>query len=250
MPIENGPDGSLRGARITDASLRGARFERCDLSDVVLRAVHVDGAEIDAPWLLEGEGSLVVNGIDVAPFVEAELNRRFPGRHLRRAADADQLRAAWAVLEEAWALAMTRADALPEDTLNASVDGEWSFAQTLRHLVLATDVWLRGAVLEIADPYHPLGMPHAEYATDGYDTSVFDDRTPTFAEVRRLRADRQAMVRDHLATLTDAELAVPRDNPWAPGHPETTLACLRTILEEEWEHLRFALRDLDQLTAS
>jgi hypothetical protein len=39
----------------------------------------VDGAEIEAPWLLSG-GTLLVNGVDVVPFVEAELNRRFPGR--------------------------------------------------------------------------------------------------------------------------------------------------------------------------
>ena len=33
-----------------------------------------------------------------------------------------------------------------------SVAGEWSFAQTLRHLVLATDTWLRRSVQEIEQP--------------------------------------------------------------------------------------------------
>ena len=32
--------------------------------------------------------------------------------------------------------------AMPRETVDVSVDGEWSFAQTLRHLVFATDVWL------------------------------------------------------------------------------------------------------------
>ena len=46
------------------------------------------------------------------------------------------------------------------------------------------------------------------------------------------------------------DLAVVRRNPWAPEQPETTLSCLHTILEEEWEHLRFAVRDLDAIDAA
>ena len=38
-------------------------------------------------------------GVDVVPLVEAELNRRFPGRADRRAADPDVLRAAGATLK-------------------------------------------------------------------------------------------------------------------------------------------------------
>jgi hypothetical protein len=57
------------------------------------------------------------------------------------------------------------------------------------------------------------------------------------------------MVRDFLATVTSDELAEPRRNPWRPMARETTLSCLHVILEEEWEHLRFALRDLDAIEA-
>lgn len=39
----------------------------------------------------------------------------------------------------------------------ASVDGEWSFSQTLRHLVFATDIWLGRAILG-SDDFHPLGL--------------------------------------------------------------------------------------------
>ena len=82
--------------------------------------------------------------MDVVPFVEAELNRRFPGRAARRAGDPDGLRAAWAVLERTWAETLARVAAMPAGTVDISVDGEWSFAQTLRHLVMATDtVWMR-----------------------------------------------------------------------------------------------------------
>jgi uncharacterized protein YjbI with pentapeptide repeats len=59
----------LAGAEFVDADLRGARFVRADLSGVVMRAVEVAGADIDAPWLLEGGSFLRVNGVDVVPFV-------------------------------------------------------------------------------------------------------------------------------------------------------------------------------------
>jgi Pentapeptide repeats (8 copies) len=78
--------GDLRGAEFTGVDLRGARFVEADLSGVVMRGVDVNGAEIDAPWLFDGE-SLWVNGVDVVPLIEAELNRRFPGRDERRAGD-------------------------------------------------------------------------------------------------------------------------------------------------------------------
>src|SRR6478752_7666953 len=129
----------LQGAEFVDANLRDARFIRSDLSGAVMRGVDIQGAEIEAPWLFDGESFLRVNGVDVIPLVDAELNRRFPGRADRRAVDPQRLRAAWATLEHAWAAALERVAAMPPGTVDVSVAGEWSFAQTLRHLVLATD---------------------------------------------------------------------------------------------------------------
>jgi len=239
----------LQGAEFVDADLRGARFIRTDLSGVVMRGVEVRGADIDAPWLSAGEGFFRVNGVDVAPLVEAELNRRFPGRSDRRAADPDGLRAAWSALESAWAATLERAAAMPAGTVDVCVDGEWSFAQTLRHLVLATDVWLRRAILEIEQPFHPLGLAGAGAEEDGVDMSIFTTVTPAYADVLEVRAGHVAMVRDLIATATPEALAVTRKNPWAPEYPETTLSCLHVILQEEWEHLRFAVRDLDAIAA-
>jgi hypothetical protein len=233
-----------------DADLRGARFVRSDLSGAVMREVHVDGADIDAPWLTSGDAVLRVNGVDVRPFVEAELNRRFPGRADRRAGDPDGLRAAWAALERTWAATLARVEAMPAGTVDISVDGEWSFAQTLRHLVLATDTWLRRAILGIDQPFHPLGQAGPGAEADGLDMSVFTTEQPSYEEVLQARADRVAMVRDFLATVTADELATPRHNPWDPEYPETTLSCLHVILEEEWEHHRYAVRDLDTITAT
>ena len=237
---------NLQGATFTDADLRGARFVRSDLSGAVMRGVDAAGADIDAPWLVDAGNSLYVNGVDVVPFVEAELNRRFPGRETRRAQDPDGLREAWAVLERTWQATVERATAMSAGTVDVSVDGEWSFAQTVRHLVMATDTWFRKAILELEEPYHPAGQPHAEYATDGYDLSVFA-AAPPYAEVLKVRAGRQAMVRDYLATVTEAELSARRRHPWGPEHAVTVRSCLHTILNEEWEHLRFAVRDLDAI---
>jgi uncharacterized protein YjbI with pentapeptide repeats len=239
--------GASQGAEFAGVDLRGARFREADLSGVVMRAVEISGAEIEAPFLLKGERSLHVNGVDVVPLIEAELNRRFPGRDRRRAEDPDGLRAAWAALEHTWAAVLERVAAMPAGTVDVSVGGEWSFAQTLRHLVLATDAWLGRAILGIEQPFHPLGQPYAEYAADGFDMSVFTTVTPSYAEVLEVRAGRVAMVRDFLATVTAADLAATRKNPWAPERPETVLSCLQVILNEEWEHHRYAVRDLDAI---
>jgi hypothetical protein len=239
----------LHGAEFVDADLRGARFVRADLSGVVMREVHVNGVEIDAPWLSNGDSFLRVNGVDVIPLVEAELNRRFPGRADRRAGDPDGLRAAWATLERTWAATLERVAAMPAGTVDVSVGGEWSFAQTLRHLVLATDAWLGRAILEIEQPFHPIGQAGPGAEDDGLDMSIFTTVTPSYAEVLEVRAGRVAMVRDFLATVTSDGLAATRKNPWDPEYQETTLSCLHVILEEEWEHHRYAVRDLDAIEA-
>lgn len=240
----------LSGARFADVDLTGARFVGCDLSRVVMRGIAIDAAEIDAPWLFEGDGGLVVNGVDVVPYVDAELNRRFPGREQRHAEDPDGLRVAWAALEQAWAVTLERAEAMPEGTLDVSVEGEWSFAQTLRHLVLATDMWLGRAVLGKEQPFHPLGLPDDSLEHEGFDMSVFATEPPSYDEVLAARAGRVAMVRDFLATVTPGDLAAKRSNPHDPDHQETTLACLHVILDEEWEHHRYAVRDLDAVAAN
>jgi hypothetical protein len=193
---------------------------------------------------------LRVNGLDVIPLVEAELNRRFPGRAGRRAADPDGLRAAWAALDRTRAATLGRVTAMPAGTAGVSAGGEWSFAQTLRHLVMATDTWPGRAILDIEQPFHPIGQPNAEYETDGNDMPIFATVTPSYADVPGVRAGRVAMVRDFLATVTSDDLAATRKNPWAPEYPETILSCLHVILEEEWEHHRYAIRDLDAIDAT
>jgi hypothetical protein len=59
----------------------------------------------------------------VAPLIEAELNRRFPGRADRRAGDPGGLRAPWATLERTWAATLGRVAAMPAGAVDVSVVG-------------------------------------------------------------------------------------------------------------------------------
>lgn len=220
-----------------ERDLRGARFVECDLSDAVMRGVEVAGMDIDAPWLSDGPG-LRVNGIDVTPFVEQELDRRFPGRSERRATRLTALREAWAAVDRAWEAAITRAAALPAGTVDVRIDGEWSFSETLRHLVRATDTWFGRGVLGLDEAdSHPLGL------RPGENPSV----ACAYADVLAARASRVDLVRDFLTATTDEALDGERRNPHNPAVAETVRSCLHVILEESWEHLRFALRDLDAI---
>lgn len=234
----------LQGARFVGANLRGARIVESDLSGVVIRGSEVAELEIDAPWLVHG-GFLRVNGIDVTSFVEAELDRRFPGREQRRAEDPAGLQEAYAAVQRTWAATLERVAAMPTGTVDESVDGEWSFAQTLRHLVHATDVWLNKAVFRVERPFHPLGLSYVDPSVPAVETADL----PSWDDVLAARAERVAMVRDFIAALTPEQLDEPRANPHNPARPETVRSCIHVILEEEWEHHRFAVRDLDTLDA-
>ncbi len=79
--------------------------------------------------------------------------------------------------------------------------------------------------------------------------SVSTTVAPSYAEVTEVRTGRVAMMRDFLAAVTSDELSGTRRNPHDPERQETVLPCLHVILGEEWEHHRFAVRDLDALEA-
>lgn len=219
---------------------RGARLRECDIGDVTIRGTELNGLDIDSHDL--ALGTLVVNGVDVVPLVEAELDRRFPGRAQSRSRTADGLRESWVAVQEAWA---STTEATPPALMTAHVDDEWSPVQTLRHLVLATDAWLGGAILGREQPFHEIGLLFTGAADFGVDTSPFRTDDPALEEVLEVRAERQRMVTAYLESVSAAQLEEDRDDPWGDSgwHP-TVGDCLRTILEEEWAHLRYTRRDL------
>jgi uncharacterized protein YjbI with pentapeptide repeats len=232
----------LIGARFDQVDLTGARFHNVDLTDVKITGALLVNLDIDG--LLE---SIRVNGVDVVPLVEAELDRRYPDRVRMRPTDADGFRLAWDILEGLWRQTNERASRLDPDLLHERVDGEYSFIETQRHLVFATDAWIKRAILGKPSPWDPLGLPHDEMPEE---IPVPWDRTvrPSLDQVLALRADRMATMRQVLASLTDAELAGMTTPVTEPGYPEPesfpVRRCLGAIINEEWEHRLFAERDL------
>jgi len=235
------------GSRFEEVDFSGSRFHNVYFQDVVMRGAWLERLDIDGELR-----SVVINGVDVAPLVEAELDRRDPDRVLVRATDAAGYRTAWEMLERRWSDTVTRARALPEHLLHARVDGEWSFIETLRHLLLATDAWVLRAYLGQPAPYHPLGLPHTEMGeVDGVPHDK--DARPSLEEVLAARAERMAVVRRVLDELTDDRLAGSTEPVTAPGYPESesfpVARCLGAILNEEWAHRLYAERDLAVLQA-
>ena len=230
----------FEGASFVNTSFKGATLRFSDVSGVTMRSVDVDGLEIDSHDLFFG--SLLVNGVDVVPLVDAELNRRFPGRELQSAQTVEGLREGWEAVQSAWEATMA---STPSELVDAHVEDEWSLAQTLRHLVLATDAWLGGAILRIEQPFHEIGQIFTGAANMGFDMSIFREDPPSYEEILEVRADRQQMVTEFLDTVTPDLLAEERDNPWGGDdwHPSVG-DCIRVILEEEWAHLRYIQRDL------
>lgn len=230
----------FEAATFVRASFKGATVRFSDVSGVTMRSVDVGGLDIDSHDLFFG--SLFVNGVDVVPLVDAELNRQFPGRELQKAQTPEGLREGWTAVQAAWQT--TVADAPPE-LVDAHVEDEWSLSQTLRHLILATDAWLRGGIFEIQQPFHEIGQVFTGAEEMGFDTSIFRAHPPDYDEILAVRADRQQMVTDFLATVTLELLAEERKDPWGSDDWRPSVGdCIRVILEEEWAHLRYIRRDL------
>jgi hypothetical protein len=247
-----------------EQDMSGSRFERVNLRRATMRAVDFSGADIRSARLhdvrmrgtelhnVEISGELlnvVVNGVDIAPLVEQELNRRLPERAKMRPDDADGYREAWSILGRLWARTIERAQSLPAGALHTRVDDEWSFIETLRHLNFASAAWVGRMLLGIPAPWHPLDLPWDE--APGWEGVPWDrEATPTLEAVLAVRRERQAMVGAVIASLTDEQLHS-RVSQTAPGWPQIAAfpfdACLRIVLNEEWEHRRYAERDLAAL---
>ncbi|HXR23239.1 MAG TPA: DinB family protein [Acidimicrobiales bacterium] len=246
---EGGGSEQFRGARFDVADLRGARFTDCDLTGVTIR----DGWLVDVR--ISGHlSNFTVNGVDVTDFVSAELDRRHPERvQFREGQTADDVRAMWDTIERLWGEAVERAGRLPAAARAEQVDEEWSFEQTLRHLIFITDAWASRTVLDEPMPYHPIGLPQSWYpaadaAALGIDVAAQSD----YAEILAVRADRMAVVRRIVDGLTDDDLGRRCHRSPAPGYPDeepAVVECIGVVMDEEIEHYRFAVRDLAVLEA-
>ena len=213
------------------------------------RLIGVELADVEITGDLQ---NVTVNGVEIAPLVEAELDRRHPDRAKMRPDDADGFREGWAALLRLWDETLERARGLPSEALHEGVAGEWSFIQTLRHLNFASAAWVGRMIVGDPSPWHPLDLPWDE--APGWDGIPWDrDARPTLDEVMAVRRERQRMVGDVIARLTDDQLTATIDRA-EPGWPTAEAfpldQCLLIVLNEEWHHRLFAERDLAVLEAA
>jgi hypothetical protein len=229
-------EGDLAGAVFWGADLTGARF----------RDVNLTGAKISHAWVVDVEidalvDNVVINGVDVTAYVN-ERDPWHPLRAMLRPTTPEGMRETWAALEAEWAATLAQALALPADRLHESVDGEWSFVETLRHLVFAIDKWFTAPIL--GQGFHPIGLPNRgsiDFPWPDLDLGL----TPSLEEALAARRDRAGRFRDHLATVepTDLEGEAEVLENGTVARPE----CFYTVFEEEFWHNRYARRDLGLL---
>ena len=233
--------------RFDDEDLAGAEFRECDLSGARLVGVVMENVEIDGLVT-----NLTVNGVEVMPYVEAELDRRHPVRQLIRSEDPGDLRKAWRQLGDDWAATIERVRSMPEGSEHEGVDREWSMVETLRHLVFVHDSWFRRCVLGLSEPFTAMGLA-SPFVPDQEELGLDRSARPRLDEVLIVRERQAAEVEAFLAEVTPERLAmpapVPDDDRWPPyAKGRRVQQCLGTVLNEEWEHHRFCVRDLDKLS--
>jgi hypothetical protein len=237
----------FRGAEFVDVDMSGAVLREVDLSGARMKGVLLIGADIDGAI-----NGLRVNGVEVAPLIERQLDRLHPERRSLRPVDVDGAREGWAVVETFWDETVARARRLPEEALHRSVDEEWSFVETIRHLIFVIDAWFGHAVLGEENPFHGSGLP-AGFIANAAEFGIDSAASPSFDEVMTVREGRLATVRAFLASVTQSELDRERAPNPAPGFPppaaRTAIECLRVLLNEEWAHHQFAIRDLAVIEA-
>ena len=223
----------LSGAEFWGVGLRGATFRDVDLTNAEFTRVFLVNVDIDA--LVD---RVVINGVDITDYVN-ERDPWYPLRSLIRSPEPEGMRTALTALQDAWAATIALAGELPEAKLHQSVNGEWSFIETLRHLVFAIDKWF--TVPLVGGSFHSMGLPNrgsADFPWPGLNRSA----SPTFAEAVVARAERLTRLRSYLETLAPADLT--NSVEILENGPNPVQECLFTVFDEEFAHNRYASRDL------
>lgn len=219
----------LQRVTFRDADLSGSTFFHTLWSDV-----SIDGV-IDR---------LVVNGVDVTEFVNAH-DRWYPLRTQLEPETADGVRSSWATLRQEWSTLIESAVALGPDALVRSVNGEWCLRDTLRHLVFAIDKWFTWPILGDRS-LSPAGLPNTGSQGGewpGLDMSAEWNWGEALAAFES-SADRFTAFVAALDLGQLPESVEVLENGTVPA-----LMCTHVVLEESFEHLRYALRDLAVIAA-
>jgi hypothetical protein len=160
--------------------------------------------------------------------------------------DPTSLTSAWDTVQVFWSDTVAQASRLGEEQLNERVNGEWSFIETLRHLINVTDAWIGEVVLEKPSPYDPIGLP-PDFFTPGPELGLDLDAHPSLAHVLDVRGTRMTQVREAIAATPADGL----DRICTPfGGQFTVLGALQNVIFEEWAHHVYAVRDLARIASA
>jgi hypothetical protein len=233
--------------RYVDEDMQGAEFRECDLTGARLVGVIMQDADIDGLVT-----NLVVNGVEVMAYVEAELDRRHPVRLRLRSDDPADLREAWRRLRADWATTAERMRRTP-GIEHRSVNDEWSAVQTMRHRVFVHDSWFRRCCLGSTDLFTPMGLG-IESVPDREEQGLDPSATPSLDEVLAVRDAQAAELGAWLDAVTAEQLQepapIPDNDMWPPyARGRSVRQCLGTVLNENFEHHGFCVRDLDLIEA-
>ena len=100
-------------ASITASIRRGAHVEHTDLRAISFHHVRLLGLELVDVEISGEIEDVTINGVDIGPLIEAELNRRMPNRAKMHPTTVEGFQEAWAILERLWAGTEDRARTLP-----------------------------------------------------------------------------------------------------------------------------------------
>jgi hypothetical protein len=229
----------FEGEDLSDAvfwgvDLRRALFRDADLTGV--KVFHAQLTDVDIDGLVE---RLVVNGVDVTDFVNTH-DAWYPLRTMLRPFDAEGASAAWDRIVAEWAVNCERAERLGDAGFTESVNGEWSMRDTIRHLLFAIEKWFVMPLLG-ATEFSSFGLPNT--GSRGFPWPGLDlTASPTTAEVLSAWQHLAARVRASFESLDMGALPPTvevLENGEVPGSE-----CVYVVLEESFEHLRYARRDL------
>ena len=217
--------------------LRRAYFRDIDLTEA--RFFHGRFADVSLDGVIE---RISINGVDVTEYVNAR-DRWFPLRTQLEPTSMAEVVVAWSTLKNHWSDLLARVESAGGDTAHRSINGEWSLLQTLRHLIFVHDKWFRWPLLG-EHLFTDMGLPNT--GSQGGDWPGWDkDAIPTLSDVIDVRVASQRRFDDFISSTSWEQIPGEVDvleNGRVPG-----LMCLHAVLEEEFEHLRYMVRDLEDI---
>jgi hypothetical protein len=237
----------------------GVAFDMVSFAGAPMRNANFVGVKMEGLFINAEISGLIdalrINGVEVAPLIEAELVRRHPELAMFTAVDLSDVGEGLQIVEEQLGATLRRVGALSEELRNRKVDGEWSAVETVRHLVFVVDLHVRRQVLDHGvDAYHPIGLPPSHLPSSLPGTEIDVEARPSFEEAVTVWEGRLAEVRDLLdrSTPAEADATRPIDVPGFPPMTETIplRRGVAVVLRETWAHNRYMARDLSALEAS